>query len=268
MTENSSDRVVTTIENNVAEVMLNRGDKHNALDLSLFEGLVAAGNALRERADVRAVVLHGDGPSFCSGLDYPSFMAAGVDMGEKLFGGDDGGANNAQMTALVWRKLPMPVICAIHGAAFGGGLQVAAGADIRIATPHAKLSIMEVKWGLVPDMGITVALAQQIGIDHAKELTFTGRIISGAEAAEIGLVTRTAPDALGAARTLAAEIAGKSPDAVRAAKQLFDQSWSGDQSANLALEARLQRKMFTTTNQREAVAAALQKRAAEFSDPQ
>lgn len=261
-----SDRVVTTVENGIAEVKLNRADKHNALDMAMFDGIIEAGNALRERKDVRAIVLHGDGPSFCSGLDYPSFMQAGVDIGEKMFGGDDGGANNAQLTALVWRKNPAPVICAIHGAAYGGGLQMAAGADIRIATPDARLSIMEVKWGLIPDMGITVSLAQQIGIDKAKELTFTGRVISGSEAADIGLVTRTADNALDAARELAAEIASKSPDSVRASKKLFDTAWSIDQRAALDLEEKLQKQMFTSSNQQEAVAAAMQKRAGKFSD--
>lgn len=263
-----TDRVITSVENGVAEVKLNRADKHNALDLPMFEGIVAAGNALRERKDVRAVVLYGAGPSFCSGLDYPSFMAAGADIGEKLFGGDDEGANNAQMTALVWRKLPMPVICAIHGAAYGGGLQMAAGADIRIAAPDARLSIMEVKWGLIPDMGISVSLAAQIGVDKIKELTFTGRIVSGEEAAGLGLVTRTAADPLASARELAAEIASKSPDSVRASKRLFDTAWSVDHKAALALEAELQKQMFASPNQREAVAAAMQKRAGNFGDAQ
>lgn len=262
-----TDRVITSVENGVAEVKLNRPDKHNALDIGLFEGIVAAGNDLCERADVRVVVLHGAGPSFCSGLDYPAFMAAGADIGDKLFGGDDNGANNAQMTALIWRKVPAPVICAIHGNALGGGLQIAAGADIRIAAPDARLSVMEVKWGLIPDMGITVSLAHQIGIDMAKELTFTGRILTGSEAAAIGLVTRTADDPLAAARELAGQIAAKSPDAVRAAKQLFDTTWGIDRRAALALEAELQKKMFTTANQGEAVAAALEKREPQFGDP-
>ncbi len=263
-----NDRVITTFDAGIAEVKLNRGDKHNALDIALFEGIIAAGNELRERKDVRVVVLYGDGPSFCSGLDYPAFMQAGADIGEKLFGGHDGGANNAQLTALVWRKIPVPVICAIHGAAYGGGLQMAAGADIRIATPDAKLSIMEVKWGLIPDMGITVALAAQIGIDKVKELTFTGRVISGTEAAEMGLVTRTAENALQAARELASEIASKSPDSVRASKKLFDTAWSVDQQAALALEEKLQKQMFASPNQMEAVKAAMQKRAGNFSDPE
>lgn len=262
-----SDRVITSFENGIAEVRLNRADKHNALDLALFEGLIETGQTLAQRKDLRAVVLHGDGPSFCSGLDYPSFMAAGADIGKKLFGGDDDGANNAQMASLVWRKVPVPVICSIHGNCLGGGLQIAAGADIRIAHPESKLSIMEIKWGLIPDMGITVSLAQQIGIDKVKELTFTGRIISGEEAAAIGLVTRTHADPLTAARELAAEIASKSPDAIRGAKQLFDTAWGADRHATLALEAQLQKAMFASANQAEAVKAAMQKRPGNFSDP-
>lgn len=262
-----TERVVTTVENGIAEVRLNRPDKHNALDLPMFEGIREAGEALVERRDVRAVILHGDGPSFCSGLDYPSFMQSGVDMGEVLFGGGDGEANNAQMTALIWRKVPAPVICAIHGNALGGGLQIAAGTDIRIADPAAKLSIMEVKWGLIPDMGITVSLANQIGVDTAKELTMTGRVISGEEAARLGLVTRNADEPLAAARELATEIAGKSPDSVRAAKQLFEDSWGTDRKSALALEATLQQRMFSGPNQMEAVAAALEKRTPNFGDP-
>lgn len=262
-----SERVITTVENGIAEVRLNRPDKHNALDLPMFEGIVEAGQALAERKDVRAVVLHGDGPSFCSGLDYPSFMQGGIDMHEAVFGGGDGEANNAQMTAMVWRKLPVPVVCAIHGNTFGGGLQIAAGADIRIAAADAKLSIMEVKWGLIPDMGITVSLAHQIGMDTAKELTMTGRIVSGEEADQLGLVTRTAADPLAAARELAAEIATKSPDAVRAAKQLYETNWGVERKASLELEASLQKKMFTVPNQMEAVAAAMQKREPNFADP-
>lgn len=263
-----TERVITTVESGIAEVCLNRADKHNALDLALFEGIREAGEALVDRRDIRAVVLHGDGPSFCSGLDYPSFMASNVDMGEALFGGDDEIANNAQMTALIWRKVPVPVICAIQGVAYGGGLQIAAGADIRIAAPAAQLSIMEVKWGLIPDMGITATLANQIGLDNAKELTFTGRVVSGVEAAQLGLVTRTHDEPLTAARELAAEIAGKSPDSVRAAKQLFETAWQPDRATGLKLEAQLQKQMFAGPNQGEAVAAALEKRAPQFGEPQ
>lgn len=262
-----NDRVNVSFDNGIAQVRLSRGNKHNALDLPMFESLIATGKQLAERKDLRAVVLYGDGPSFCSGLDYPSFMAAGTDIGKKLFGGDHDGANNAQMTALVWRKVPVPVICAIHGNCFGGGLQIAAGADIRIATPDAKLSIMEIKWGLIPDMGISVALAHQIGVDNVKELTFTGRIISGEDAATIGLVTRIAADPLTAARELATEIACKSPDAIRGAKRLFDSNWSVDHKTSLALEAELQKSMFASPNQGEAVASVLQKRAGNFKDP-
>lgn len=262
-----SERVTTTIDRGIAEVCLNRPDKHNALDLPMFDGLRAAGEALVERKDLRAVILHGAGPSFCSGLDYPSFLAAGAQVGEKLFGGGDGVANNAQMTALIWRRNPVPVVCAIHGAAYGGGLQIALGADLRIAAPDARLAVMEVKYGLIPDMGISVALANQIGIDHAKELTFTGRVVSGRDAAALGLVTHTADDPLAAARELAAEIAAQSPDSVRASKRLFETAWSVDRGQALGLEAQLQQHMFTTANQGEAVAAALEKRAPRFTDP-
>lgn len=262
-----SDRVTTHVDNGIAEVCLNRPDRHNALDMDMFEGLLAAGKALVDRRDLRAVILRGDGKSFCSGIDYPSFIAAGIDIQQALFGIEDDGANRAQMAALIWRRIPVPVICAIQGVAFGGGLQIAAGADIRIAAPDAQLSIMEVKWGLVPDMGATLTLANQIGIDRAKELTFTGRIVDGTEAAALGLVTRTDDDPLAATRALAAEIAGKCPDAVRGAKQLFEQAWQIDRERALALEAGLQRTMLASRNQQEAVRAAMEKRTPEFTDP-
>src|SRR6201997_5595130 len=190
-----------------------RADKHNALDQAMFEGLMDAAEQLARDTSVRAVVLHGDGKSFCSGLDIASFMAGegGTDI---LLARDANRlANFAQRVTYDWSLVPAPVIAAIHGNCFGGGLQIALGADIRIAAPDAKLSIMEIKWGLVPDMGITQTLPRLVSIDVAKELTFSGRVFDGAEAARLGVVTRVADDPLAAARELAAEIAQRSPDA-------------------------------------------------------
>ncbi|MES1944588.1 Enoyl-CoA hydratase/carnithine racemase [Salinisphaera sp. PC39] len=263
-----TDRVITDIADGVAEVRLNRPDKHNALDQAMFDGIVEAGRALLDRGDVRAVVLHGDGPSFCSGLDYPSFMQSGQGLESAFQKLPDEPANAAQYTAMVWRRLPMPVIVAIHGAAFGGGLQLALGGDIRLAAPDARLSIMEVKWGLIPDMAATVTLKDVVGLDVAKELTFTGRVVDGATAADLRLVTRTEDDPLGAARALAAEIATKSPDSVRGAKRLFQTAWAIDEDAALAEEARMQQALIGSPNQMEAVQAALAKRPGNFRDPE
>lgn len=263
-----SDRVTVAVADGVAEVTLNRPDKHNALDQAMFDGIVEAGRSLMDRGDVRAVVLHGEGPSFCSGLDYPSFMQSGQSFDSAFAKLPDDAANAAQYTALVWRRLPMPVIVSIHGAAFGGGLQLALGADIRLAMPDSRLSIMEVKWGLIPDMGATVTLKDIVGLDIAKELTFTGRIVDGRAAERLRLITRTETEPLAAARELATEIATKSPDSVRGAKRLFHDAWAIDEEAALAAEARLQQGLLGSPNQMEAVQAALAKRTGNFRDPE
>lgn len=262
-----TDRVITDIVDGVADVRLNRPDKHNALDRAMFEGIIDAGRALMDRGDVRAVILRGDGPSFCSGLDFPSFMQGDQNLDSAFEVLPDEVANFAQYTGIVWRRLPMPVIASLHGAVFGGGLQVALGADIRLAAPDAKLSIMEIKWGLIPDMGATVTLKDVVGLDTAKELTFTGRVVDGETAARLGLITRTATDPLAAARELATEIAGKSPDAIRGAKRLFHTAWAIDEANALQNEARTQRALLGSPNQMEAVQATFAKRPANYRDP-
>src|SRR5882757_2324772 len=228
----SEDRVRVTIDTaGVATVTMVRAEKHNALDQAMFEGLIDAAEQVAANASVRAVVLHGEGKSFCSGLDIASFMAGKGGTDVLLARDDDRLANFAQRVTYDWSLVPAPVIAAIHGNCFGGGLQIALGADIRIAAPDAKLSIMEIKWGLVPDMGLTQTLPRLVPIDVAKELTFTGRTVSGTEASALGLVTRVADDPLAAAQKLAAEIAQKSPNAVRAAKRLYDETWTSNDSA-------------------------------------
>jgi enoyl-CoA hydratase/carnithine racemase len=263
----AAERVAVEIRDHVATVTLTRPAKHNALDVAMLGGILAAGEQLAAAPGVRAVVLHGEGPSFCSGLDIGSIMAAGGGLG----GLTDrvGGAvpNWFQRASYAWIELPAPVIAAVHGNVFGGGLQIALGADLRIAAPDAKLSVMEVKWGLIPDMGITRTLPRLVAIDVAKELTFTGRVLSGVEAAALGLVTRVAEDPLAAARELAAEITTRSPDAVRRAKRLYDESWTGATQDTLALEAALQLELVGSPNQLAAVAAGLSGEPARFVDP-
>jgi enoyl-CoA hydratase/carnithine racemase len=234
----------------------------------MFEGLMDAAAQLAADPSVRAVVLHGEGKSFCSGLDIASFMAGDGGTGVLLTRDEDRLANFAQRVTYDWSLVPAPVIAAIHGNCFGGGLQIALGADIRIAAPDSKLSIMEIKWGLVPDMGITQTLPRLLPIDVAKELTFTGRIVSGSEAFEIGLVTRAADDPLAAALSLAEEIAQKSPDAVRAAKRLYDHTWvSDDAAAALVLESELQTGLIGKPNQIAAVVAGMSGERPVFVDP-
>jgi enoyl-CoA hydratase/carnithine racemase len=263
----AAERVAVTVADHVATVTLARPDRHNALDVAMFEGIIAAAESLATTSGVRAVVLHGDGPSFCSGLDLGSLTSAG----EGLDGLTDrvrGPVPNwFQRAAHAWIDLPFPVIAALHGHVLGGGLQIALGADIRIAAPDARLSVMEVRWGLIPDMAITRTLPRLVTLDVAKELTYTGRVVSGEEAARLGLVTRIAAEPLAAARALAAEIAARSPDAVRRAKHLYDSSWTGPADETLAREAMLQLELVGSPNQLAAVAAELARRAPDFADP-
>src|SRR3954464_8610798 len=267
----AEDRVRIEVADHVAVVTLARADKHNALDRAMFEGIAAAAEEVVETPGVRAVVLCGEGPSFSSGLDVASFLAAegNGDGGLDVLLGRRGQAraNLAQRVATNWLDLPMPVIAAIHGACFGGGLQIALGADIRIAAPDAKLSVMEGRWGLVPDMGITHTLTRLVAIDVAKELTFTARLVSGTEARELGLVTRVADDPIAAARELATEIAGRSPDAVRAAKRLYDEAWPAPADNALELETELQRALVGSPTQVKAVMSGMKGEPASFADP-
>jgi enoyl-CoA hydratase/carnithine racemase len=263
----TEERVQTEIADHVAVVTLTRPDKHNAVDLAMFDAIIAAADRLASEPGVRAIVLHGDGPSFCSGLDVISVMAAGAGLDgltEPLRGEVP---NWFQRAAYDWVRVPVPVIAAVHGNCFGAGLQIALAADLRIATPDARLSVMEIKWGLIPDMSISRTLPRLVGIDVAKELTYTGRVISGAEALALGLVTHVADDPLSAARDLATEIASKSPDAVRGAKRLFDEAWTGSPAETLSLEAAIQLGLVGSPNQLAAVSAGIAKAPAEFVDP-
>jgi enoyl-CoA hydratase/carnithine racemase len=263
----SEARVQVEIRDHVATVTLNRPDKHNALDVAMFDGILAAAERLADSSGVRAVVLHGAGPSFCSGLDIAGVMSStpdGTAITKRLH---EPAPNYFQRAGYNWIRLPVPVIAAIHGNCLGGGLQIALGADIRIAAPDARLSVMESKWGLVPDMSITRTLPRLVGIDVAKELTYTARMFSGEEAARLGVVTRCADDPLRAALELAGEIASRSPDAVRAAKRLFDEAWTGSPEETLALEAALQEKLIGSPNQIAAVTSGFTKQPAEFIDP-
>lgn len=266
------DLVTIDRKDGVADVRLNRPEKYNALSPEMFAAITEAGESLMELSDIRAVVLSGNGRGFCSGLDFASFSAMagpsgrGADRARDVLSESRGPENFAQRPALVWKRLPVPVIAAIHGVAFGGGCQIALGADIRIARDDARLSILEIKWGLVPDMSITQTLRDLVPLDVAKELMFTGRIVSGIDAAAMGLVTRTADDPLAEALTLAGEIASRSPDAVRADKRLLEESWRADPAVGLGLEAKLQSGLIGTPNQVEAIRANFENRAPDFED--
>lgn len=262
-------RVVTTREGGIVEVRLARPDKHNGLDLAMFEAIVEAGEALLDDRSVRVVVLHGEGASFCAGLDFRSFMSGGPEVREKLLARDPdrSPANLAQRVAWIWTELPVPVIAAVHGTCIGGGLQIALAADLRIVHPDAKLAVKEMHWALIPDMTITRTLTRLVRLDVAKELTFTGREFDGREAAVLGLATRLADDPLAEARALALQIAEQSPEAIRAAKTLWNQAPQLDDATALALETELQLPLLGSRNQLEAVQARFMKRAPVFRDP-
>jgi enoyl-CoA hydratase/carnithine racemase len=264
----STDRVTCTIDGGIADVRLNRADKHNGLDPAMFDAIVEVGRSLIDDRSLRAVILSGEGASFCAGLDFKSFMTGGPAVRDKLLGrGDESIANLAQRVAWIWTEIPVPVIAAIHGACVGGGLQIALAADLRVVHPDAKLAVREIVYGLIPDMSISKTLARLVRLDVAKELTFTGREFDGREAATLGLVTRLSDDPRATARSLAGQIAGHSPDAIRAAKQLWNHAPQLDDAAALLLETELQLPLLGSRNQLEAVQARFMNRPPKFDDP-
>ncbi len=256
----------------VAEVILNRPDKMNAIAPDMFTALIDAGESLITNTSVRAVVLRGEGRAFCAGLDLVNFenMKAGIDMIDptRLTERSHGDANKFQRVATVWRDIPVPVIAALHGVAFGGGLQIALGADIRLVTADIKMSIMEIKWGLVPDMAGMIFLRQLMRADVARELIYTGRIIGGIEAVALGLATRVVDDPLASAVQLAQEMTQKSPLALRAAKRMLNQWGDASDAALLLAEADEQSRLIGRAEQMEAVQANLEKRLPVFHDPE
>jgi enoyl-CoA hydratase/carnithine racemase len=262
-----STRLQISVEDHVAEVLLNRPEKHNALDMRMFDELAAAAARLAAETSVRAVILTGAGDNFCAGIDLGIFSDPGdaIDP-SSMAPGKDSHANRFQRAAFAWREIPVPVICAIRGVAFGGGAQIALGADLRYAAPDAKLSIMEIRWGLIPDLAISVTARNLVREDVLRELAYTGRVVKGSEARELGLVTAIHDDPLQAARDAARLIASRSPDAIRAMKALFNERLDLDAERSLALEARLQSGIIGQPNQLEAVRANVEGREPEFGD--
>lgn len=262
-----TERVMVEIHQGVADVRMNRPDKLNALDPEMFEALANTGARLAGDRSVRCVVLSGEGRAFCAGLDFAGFAAQGGDGPRRLLGHDARFiGNHAQRVAWVWQDVPVPVIAAIHGYAFGGGLQIALGADLRYVSPEAQLSVMEIRWGLVPDMSGTQSLRHLVRLDVAKELTFTGRKVSGTEAVALGLATSVHEAPHRAAMESARQIAEQSPHAIRAAKRLLNESRLGSIEEGLLKEERAQRGLLGSPNQLEAVAANFEKRVPRFDD--
>ncbi|MEZ5074304.1 MAG: crotonase/enoyl-CoA hydratase family protein [Solirubrobacterales bacterium] len=263
----SRHRVEVTIADHVAEVRLDRPEVHNALDFAMFGAIGAAIDELAADASVRAVVLHGAGPSFCPASTSRASPRAAPRSRRCSPAATARTRTSPSASPTAGRLLPAPVICAVHGNCLGGGAQIALGADIRIIAPDATLSIREVHWGLIPDMGITRSLPRLVRSDVAKELVLTARMLDGAEAARLGLATRVGDDPLAAARGLAAEIAARSPDATRRAKALIERAWTMAPADSLALEEELQRELLGTASQMKAVEAGMGGDPGEFDDP-
>jgi enoyl-CoA hydratase/carnithine racemase len=270
-----SDRVACDISGGVADVRLTRAGKMNALDEAMFVALLEVGERLRGEKGLRAVVLSGEGRAFCAGLDMASFAGMAGSGGQKadklglrtLAARTHGLANSVQQVAWQWRELPAPVIAAVHGVAFGGGLQIALGADIRYAAPDTRFSIMEIKWGLVPDMAGTMLMCHLARDDTVRELTYTGRVFTAQEALTYGFVTRIDEEPRALALQAAREIAAKSPDAIRAAKRLLNAAPVSDVAAGLIAESVEQQALIGSPNQLQAVMANLGKREPGFADP-
>ncbi len=265
------ERVALQIDaDGVAQVRLARPDKMNALDAAMFDGILAAGAALRQARGLRAVVLHGEGRSFCAGLDMASFANMAQGGASAAAGPSDllvrthGLANRFQQVAWQWRELAVPVIAAVQGAAYGGGLQIALGADVRLLAADARLAVMEMHWGLVPDMAGVPLLRELVRADIVRDLVFSARVVPADEACRIGLGTRICADPLADALAMARGIAARNPDAVRAAKRLLGQTFDHDAAALLMAESVEQQRLIGSDNQRETVRAAMEKRPARF----
>ena len=262
-----SERLHIEVEAGIAHVTLNRPEKLNAVDMPMFDEIGAIAQRLEAKSAVRVVVLSGAGDNFCAGIDTSVFTSSGGKLDPTSMSPVEGSlANRFQRAAIAWRELPMPVICAIRGVAYGAGTQIALGADLRFAHPESQISIMEIKWGLIPDLGISVTARGLVRWDRLRELAYSGRVLDGAAAQEAGLVTAVCDDPVEAALETAAAIAQRSPDAIRAMKALFNQCQELDTAASLGLEARLQAAVMGRPNQAEAVRANIEGREPEFKD--
>lgn len=253
-----------TITDSIAHVRLTRPEKLNALRLQTLDELVATAQELRRDRGLRAVVLSGDGDSFCAGLDFAHVMKQPGAIARSFAPRPWRGTNTFQEAGWAWRRLPVPVIAAVHGHCLGGGLQIALGADFRIATPDSTWSVLEGKWGIIPDMSGIASLAELIGIDRAKLLTMTARMLSGKEAYDLGLVTDLDPDPVAAAHLLAAELSSKSPDALAAAKRLFNDTWHSSPRRVFARERIEQLRLLFAANTKATQKAVFAKAAPVF----
>jgi len=265
------DRVTIDVVDGVADVRLARPDKMNAVDGAMFEALVEAGDVVRADTSIRVVVLSGEGRGFCAGLDLGSFQAMSDGPrrsgAQPLLDADDRITSRAQQAVYTWTEQPVPVIAALHGPALGAGFQLALGADIRFIHPEATMSVLEIRWGLIPDMTGSQMLTRLVGLDVAKELVWTGRMVPGTECVELGLATHLSDDPRADAMTLATEIASKSPDAIRGGKRLVSMAGQVSLAEGFAAEASTMASLIGSPNQTESVKAWFDKRAPVYADP-
>ncbi len=256
--------VTCRTEGGIAQVRLDRPEKLNALTLDTLEALVDTARSLASDRRLRGVVLAGEGESFCAGLDFATVLADRPRVARAFVPRPWRGTNLFQEACWAWRRLPVPVVAAVHGHCYGGGLQIALAADLRMTTPDARWSVLEARWGLVPDMSGIHSLGQQVGIDVAKRLTMTGEVVDGARAVELGMATEAHTDPVAAAEAFLAEVATRSPDSVAATKRLFERTWTSGPRRTFARERLEQARLLATGNTRVAREAAMRRAAPEF----
>lgn len=261
---NAPQLVTTRVEDGVAHVALNRPDKLNALTLDTLEQLVDTAHRLRADRTLRSVILSGEGDAFCAGLDFATVLRDPKRVATSFLPRPWRGTNTFQEACWAWRRLPVPVIAAVHGHCLGGGVQIALAADFRITTPDAKWSVLEARWGIIPDMTGIKTLSQQVGMDVAKRLTMTGETITGSEAVRLGLATEENTDPYAGALALAATLAERSPDSVAATKRIFDRTWNASPRRTFRWERLEQARLLMGANAVEARRAATQREAPAY----
>lgn len=257
-------RVITEIRDDIAYVTMHRGEKFNGLDFAMMHGLVDAARQVKRDKDVRAVILAGDGPAFCAGLDFASVTKQPLTVLLSFLRVPGSKTNLFQEMCWAWRELPVPVLAVVHGRCYGGGLQLALAADFRFTTPDCEFSVLEAKWGLVPDMSGSVTLRELVGMDVAKRLTMTGEFFDGTRAKELGLVTEVGDKPLADAEALVAQLITRSPDSVAATKALFHRTRHVSPRAAFRIESRIQRALLLGANHKIARKAGRGEQAPEY----
>ncbi len=266
MSTHSADNVTCTVdEEGLARVWLDRPDKLNGLTLPMLRELAATAHRLSADRNLRAVILSGAGDSFSAGLDFAEVMRDPRQIALSFIPHLVRGTNTFQEAAWAWRRVPVPVIAAVRGHCYGGGVQVALGADFRISSAEAQWSVMESKWGLIPDMSGVRSLAEVVGMDTAKLLTMTGDTLTGEQAQRIGLVTEVADDPMSAAEALAERLMTRSPDSLAAAKRLFNGTWHRSPRRTFARERIEQIGLLMSHNTKIARDAAFRRELPQFT---